>query len=75
MNGKYAIVVMLTAALLLSVGGAGLAAETTGDPPLPVAVDAEFEFPPVVEGTEVVHDYIIRNTGGSELTIEKVQTG
>ncbi len=75
MNGKYAILVTLTALLLLSAGGAGLAAETTGDPPLPVAVEAKFEFPPVVEGTEIVHDFTIRNTGGSELTIEKIRTG
>lgn len=75
MNGKSFIVLTLTAAFLLAVGGAGLAAETGSGPPLPVAVDAKYEFPPVVEGTEVVHDFIIRNTGGSELTIEKVRTG
>ena len=34
-----------------------------------------FEFDPVAEGTEVIHDFIIYNKGASPLNIHKVRTG
>jgi len=34
-----------------------------------------FEFKPVLEGSEVVHDFIIQNAGKATLEIEKVETG
>ena len=33
------------------------------------------EFAPVPEGAEVSHDFTIRNRGGSDLEIQKVETG
>jgi len=34
-----------------------------------------FEFKPVLDGTEVIHDFIIINTGTATLEIEKIETG
>ena len=34
-----------------------------------------FEFQPVLDGTEVIHDFVIQNTGTATLEIEKIETG
>jgi len=43
----------------------------------PVAVVSEpvFEFQEALDGDEVLHDFIIKNTGTAELTIDRVKTG
>jgi hypothetical protein len=33
------------------------------------------EFSPVLDGTEVVHDFVIKNKGTATLTVERVKTG
>ncbi len=45
--------------------------------PLPAAVFPEpvYEFPIVVEGLKVKHDFIVLNKGIGELKIQKVRTG
>jgi len=40
-----------------------------------VVPENSFEFPPVVEGVEVVHDYKVLNKGDSDLEIVRVKTG
>ena len=37
--------------------------------------DPQFTFDPVVDGSEVVHDFRVYNRGKGDLVIEKVQTG
>ena len=37
--------------------------------------ESRFEFPPVLDGTEITHDFIVQNKGAAPLTIEKVRTG
>ena len=51
-------------------------ADTTPSPQLPAAFLPinTFNFPEVVEGTEVVHDFIILNKGAGPLNIQKVET-
>lgn len=34
-----------------------------------------FEFTPVVEGTEIVHEFILRNQGDAPLKILKIESG
>ncbi len=34
-----------------------------------------YEFKPVLEGDEVIHDYIVQNKGTAPLKIEKVKSG
>jgi hypothetical protein len=35
----------------------------------------KYQFEPVVDGIEVQHDYLVRNTGTAELLIKEVKTG
>jgi hypothetical protein len=44
-------------------------------PPDITIPDPLFTFDPVVDGTEVVHDFRVYNRGKGALAIEKVQTG
>ena len=37
--------------------------------------ESRFEFPPVLDGTEITHDFIVQNKGAAPLKIEKVRTG
>jgi len=34
-----------------------------------------FEFKPVLDGAEVIHDFVIQNNGKATLEIEKIETG
>lgn len=34
-----------------------------------------YEFEPVLDGAEVIHDFVIKNTGTATLEIEKIETG
>jgi hypothetical protein len=49
--------------------------KTTGGLPSLYIKDTRFEFAPVVEGTQVIHDFIIANQGTDTLKIIKVRTG
>lgn len=62
------IVFVLAAACFGASGG-------SSDTPLAVALEPIFKFEPVLDGEEVVHDFVIQNRGTAELEIYKVQTG
>ncbi len=34
-----------------------------------------YEFDPVPEGVEIIHEFLVENKGDAELKIEKVKTG
>lgn len=62
------------AAVLLADNGAA----TQQDPGVSADImipDPLFTFDPVIDGTEVVHDFRVYNRGTGQLAIEKVQTG
>jgi len=40
-----------------------------------LAPEPVYEFPPVLDGDEVVHDFIIQNKGQTEISIDRVRTG
>ena len=44
-------------------------------PPMAKISEKDFKFSPVVEGTTVHHNFIIKNEGKSTLYISKVKTG
>jgi len=51
-------------------------AEDKADENLSYAVpETQFTFQPVVEGTEVVHDFVILNKGTDVLSVLNVKTG
>jgi hypothetical protein len=37
--------------------------------------ETRYKFDPVLEGTEITHDFIVQNKGTAPLKIEKVRTG
>jgi len=55
--------------------GLGIAAAAGGGAPQISIGQPRHEFAPVPEGAEVSHDFIIQNRGGSDLEIQKVETG
>ena len=73
------LLVLLTATL-----AAGASNETTATPttditaanhPAAVVPKSHHEFESVVDGTEITHDFAIRNTGEGPLVIQQVKTG
>ena len=49
--------------------------KTRGGFPVAVFVSTEHRFEEVIDGAEVLHDYVVRNTGTAELLIREVKTG
>jgi hypothetical protein len=45
------------------------------DSPSVFVPESRFEFAPVLDGTEITHDFIVQNKGTAPLAIEKVRTG
>lgn len=43
--------------------------------PLAVLTETAYEFPTVMDGQEVIHDFIIQNQGTAVLKVERVKTG
>ena len=76
------IMVILAIAILFLPGFGSYAAQSGGDRStnsekvpsifLPVS---QWEFEPVVDGSSVVHDFVILNKGDAPLNIAKVKTG
>ncbi len=62
---------------LLATGNPQPAAASDPHPPAPelIADESRFEFGRVLEGTEVVHDFLIQNRGSGDLYIDQVNTG
>jgi len=43
--------------------------------PNAAVVENSYEFEPVLDGAQVVHDFVVMNKGNAVLEIEKVETG
>ena len=46
-----------------------------GGKPVAVVPEADYSFPMVVDGSQVVHDFILKNEGTAPLDVTKVKTG
>jgi hypothetical protein len=76
---KFKIIISVLAVFFWTVSalGAEQAADTAQSNPGAAAAyvaEPDFDFQTAVEGTEVLHDFIVENTGGATLLIEKVTT-
>ncbi len=62
---------------LLAAAAPAAAAQEEPQPAMPemIVVDALFDFGRVLEGTEVVHDFLVENRGSGDLAINQVRTG
>lgn len=74
---KRLILVALVATFFAMLAPAVVVHAEDANPAQPVAVLPEpgFEFGPVAEGIDVLHDYLIQNKGTATLNIEQVKTG
>jgi hypothetical protein len=50
------------------------ASDQTTEKPVAFFPETTFNFPPVLEGAEVSHDFVVRNTGSAVLEISRVKT-
>jgi hypothetical protein len=60
--------------LMIAVGGAWADQADRPTPKLVIEPTA-YSFDPVVDGTKVTHDFVVRNEGDAVLNIHKVKTG
>ena len=74
MKATISFIFVIAAAILVSSAGFAL---DDGGPQAPQAFipHVRYEFPEVLEGTEVSHDFIIQNKGSADLEIKEVRTG
>ncbi len=61
--------------LLLNLNAAIKAENNVNTYPSAYLPANSYKFNPVVEGTEIDHQFIIQNKGNAPLNIEKVETG
>jgi len=66
--------------LLATVASAAEPQTDVATDPVPTAPQAVIDdtrhtLPAVIEGTEVRHNFVVKNTGNAPLEIEKVKTG
>jgi len=59
----------------LLAAGCCWSAEASGTGPKAYLPENVFEFKPVVEGAEIVHEFILRNQGDAPLKILKIESG
>ena len=83
---KFRVMALTTLLVMLWVAATAVAAsdeaagkaatdEVAVETPVVVLPEMTYEFEPVVDGTEVTHDFAIKNTGNGPLAIERVKTG
>jgi hypothetical protein len=60
--------------VMIAVGGAWADQSPQPLPKLVIEKDS-YTFDPVVDGTKVTHDFVVRNEGDADLNINKVKTG
>lgn len=48
---------------------------TAAEKPGAVLPELKYEFNPVVDGTQITHDFVIKNTGNGPLAVNRVKTG
>jgi hypothetical protein len=71
---KFKIIAMIAIAIFLAGSAIG-AEESPPASPSAFISQPEYTFEPVVDGTQVMHDYVIQNRGTKTLEIQKVKTG
>ena len=69
-----AILLIVCCIISLETGAFGVSQQTHPTPSVFVP-EGRYTFSPVLDGTEVKHDFVIQNKGDAPLKIEKVRTG
>ncbi len=74
MKFKIHIAFAFALCILFSVTNSSRAEKVTQNFPSAFVPVGTYEFTPVVDGTEITHDFILQNKGASPLIIENIKT-
>jgi len=75
MKLKIIFAFALAFCVLFSATGSFGAQDKTLQSPTAFLPETQYAFAPVLEGAEVMHDFILQNKGTAPLEIKKVRTG
>ena len=75
MRLKIIFALVLAFCVLFSATGSFGAQDKNLQSPTAFLPETQYAFPRVLEGTEVLHDFIMQNKGTAPLEIQKVRTG
>jgi len=75
MRLKVIFAFALAFCVLFSATGSFGAQDKTLQLPSAFFQETQYAFEPVLEGTEIMHDFILQNKGTAPLEIKKVRTG
>jgi hypothetical protein len=70
----FAVIFVAFCVVLFGTGTFGLTEQSLQTPSAFVP-NSQYTFSPVLDGTEITHDFVIQNKGDAPLAIEKVRTG
>jgi hypothetical protein len=70
----FAVFFVTFCIILFGTGSFGLTEQTLQTPSAFIP-DSQYTFSPVLDGTEITHEFVIQNKGNAPLEIEKVRTG
>lgn len=70
----FAVFFVAVSIMLFGTGTLGVTAQSVQTPSAFVP-NSRYTFSPVLDGTEITHDFVIQNKGDALLSIEKVRTG
>ncbi len=71
MKAKSTFIIIFILFITFAAGGQGETEEIPGA----FLLKNSFEFEPVPEGTKVLHEFVLKNTGSAPLQIQDVRTG
>jgi len=75
MKKKTFVVFAFVFVILFFQTGSFGAEDTPPNSPSVFVPENRFKFDPVLDGTEITHDFIVQNKGTAPLKIEKVRSG
>jgi len=68
-------IIMLIVGYMMTASVTGYASDSAASGPQAFLSEGIYEFQPVVEGTHIVHDFILQNRGDEILEIVKIESG
>lgn len=72
---KFKTCLVAIVALLIPFSSAVCFGAENDAAPSALFPETHFEFTPVLEGSMVVHDFVIQNKGNATLNVDRVKTG
>jgi len=72
---NYLLVILMAMCVIISNVCAEETAKAENKGPVAVIANANFMAEPVIEGNDITHSFVIKNTGTETLSISRVKTG